>query len=84
MKTKTRRVFNYHRHTVRALAEILGAAGLSGTAELRPEHIQRRVSPTEVRDYRAIYDHVEPGALLSGNPPRRLAEAWSTASAEHF
>ncbi len=93
---KKHRVCNYHRNTVNSFLDILGAAGLSHGDELRPRHIQRRVSPTEVQDYGRIYRYLEPGALLSssppGTPPSGLApptcgpfsEAWEAASAERF
>ncbi len=93
---KKHRVCNYHRNTVNSFLEILGAAGLSHPDELRPRHIQRRISPTEVQNYGRVYQYLEPGALLSssppGTPPRGLApptcgafsEAWEAASAERF
>ncbi len=81
---KTRRVYNYHRNTVKSFLEILGAAGLSHPNELRPQHIQRRVSPTEVQDYGRVYQCLEPGALLSSLPPDAFSEAWEAASAERF
>lgn len=42
---KATRVFQYHRNTMRALRELLCAAGLDHPAQLTPEHILRRVSP---------------------------------------
>ena len=87
--SKKHRVFNYHRNTVNSFLEILGAAGLSHPDELRPRHIQRRVSPTEVQDYGRFYQYLEPGALLSSSPGTSstggaLADAWEAASAERF
>ena len=81
---KKERVYNYHRHTIDSLLEILGAAGLSHPDELQPHHIQRRVSPTEVKDYARIYHQLEPGQLLSSPPPESLAEAWAAAGTDRF
>ncbi len=81
---KKHRVCNYHRNTVNSFLEILGAAGLSHPDELRPRHIQRRVSPTEVQDYGRIYQYLEPGALFSASLPSTFSEAWEAASAERF
>ncbi len=87
---KKQRVCNYHRHTVLSFLDILGAAGLASAGDLRPRHIQRRVSPTEVRDFGRIYQYLEPGALLSPSPSSTsstrgaYAEAWEAASAERF
>ncbi len=82
--SKRHRVANFHRSTVTSFLEILGAAGLSEPEDLRPEHIQRRISPTEVKHYGEIYDYVEAGSLLSSSPPAVLADAWEAASADRF
>src|SRR3546814_8624640 len=50
---KTERVYNYHLATVMALKELLAAAGLQDPAQLLPDHILRRVSPTDVASYRS-------------------------------
>jgi len=87
---KKHRVFNYHRNTVNSFLEILGAAGLTHPDQLRPRHIQRRVSPTQVQDYAQVYPCFEPGALLSSSPSDAIpsggdfTEAWEAASAERF
>lgn len=52
---KSMRVANYHRETLVAFSELLGAMGLSHPQELQRHHIQRRITPTEVRDYEQIY-----------------------------
>jgi glutamate synthase domain-containing protein 2 len=81
---KTHRVYNFHRHTIEALLEILGAAGLTHPNQLTPDHIHRRVSTTEVKTYRQIYERVEPGALLGPKPPACFTEAWHKANPERF
>ncbi|MFO8212346.1 glutamate synthase-related protein, partial [Pseudomonas aeruginosa] len=45
---KSVRVAAFHDNTLRALRDLLCAAGLSHPEQLGPEHILRRVSPTEV------------------------------------
>ncbi|PKP51207.1 MAG: FMN-binding glutamate synthase family protein, partial [Bacteroidetes bacterium HGW-Bacteroidetes-12] len=55
VEDKSQRVANYHKKTVSAFAELLGAAGLSKPEELRREHINRRISMTTVMDYSEIY-----------------------------
>ncbi|MCP4246536.1 MAG: FMN-binding glutamate synthase family protein [bacterium] len=81
---KKHRVYNYHRNTVNSMLDMLGAAGLSHPEQLRPRHIQRRISPTQVQDYGRIYRYVERGALLSSSPPDALADAWAAANSERF
>ena len=63
---KADRVFNYHDNTLKALRELLSAAGLRDTAELGPEHIIHRVTSTEVRSLGRLYPFLEPGQLLTG------------------
>ncbi|MEM1417172.1 MAG: FMN-binding glutamate synthase family protein [Myxococcota bacterium] len=81
---KATRVAQYHRATVKAFAELVGAAGLEGHEALRPWHIHRRVGPTKVQRYDEIYEYVEPGAFLGDEVPERYARAWHAARAEGF
>jgi glutamate synthase domain-containing protein 2 len=82
--SKTHRVHNYQRNTVKSLLDILGAAGLAHPDDLRPIHIHRRISLTEVRHYGDIYQYMKPGALLASQAPAHLADAWEAASPERF
>ena len=83
--TKAMRVFRFHQNTLRALKELLAAAGLNHPQELGPEHIISRVSPTEVRSLASLYKYLEPGALLHGAPEHAVFEDfWESASAEEF
>lgn len=55
IKDKSRRVTNFHFHTIEAVAEILAATGLRSTEELNRSHIWRRISPTDIRTYEQLY-----------------------------
>ncbi len=81
---KATRVYQFQHNTVRAFQELLAAAGLQQPSDLRPWHIFRRISQTEVKHYGAIYDYLEPGALLAEHVPKPYARAWGAASAESF
>ncbi len=81
---KTVRTANFHELTVTAFMELLGAAGIANPELLRPWHIHRRVSPTEVRTYEEIYDFLEPGALLEDVVPVDYRGWLVRASAETF
>jgi glutamate synthase domain-containing protein 2 len=81
---KSERVFNFHRATLEALAELVAAAGLDHPAELAPAHFSRRVSPHEVRSFAELYPSLRPGELLSGTDDKRFAGPWAMASAEAF
>ena len=82
---KAVRVFNYHRNTMRALGELLSAAGLSHPSQLGPEHIVRRVSPTQIRSLGALYRFLKPGELLEGLPEHSLfQDYWPLANSDSF
>ncbi len=82
---KAERVYNYHRNTLHALAEMLAAAGLSSPAQLGAHHLARRVSGTEIKLLSQLHTFLEPGSLLSGTAPGDLYPAlWEMAQAESF
>lgn len=82
---KATRVYQFHRNTLHALRDLLGAAGLNHPGEISPEHILRRVSPIEVRSLASLYRFVEPGQLLGSVPEHAVFKAfWQRASAESF
>jgi glutamate synthase domain-containing protein 2 len=82
---KATRVHHYHRNTLHALRELLCAAGLEHPTQLGPEHILRRVTPTEVRPLGALYRFLEPGALLDGTPPHSVfRDYWADARSDAF
>jgi glutamate synthase domain-containing protein 2 len=81
---KSTRVANFHHETVKALAELIGAAGLDHPSDLRPHHFMRRVAADRIVSFAEIYRFPKPGELLSGGGDARLAEAWAVARAESF
>ena len=80
---KSQRVYNFHRNTEHSVCEMMGAMGLDNAEELRPWHVLRRTSISEIRNYSELYEFLEPGALLK-NPPGSYARAWKAASADSF
>ncbi|NOR81669.1 MAG: FMN-binding glutamate synthase family protein, partial [Methyloprofundus sp.] len=48
---KRQRVANFHEETVKSVAEILAAAGLSHTEELNRKYVFRRISQTQISHY---------------------------------
>jgi glutamate synthase domain-containing protein 2 len=81
---KAERVYNFHRATLMALAEIIAAVGLDHPSDLRPEHFCRRLSPSEIASFAELYPAPTPGAFLSGEIDPRYAAAWRAARAESF
>ena len=61
---KSERVWRYHQNTLRALQELVQAAGLEHPGQLRAEHLMRRMESGEVRSLAELHAFVEPRALL--------------------
>jgi glutamate synthase domain-containing protein 2 len=85
VEDKGTRVLNFHQNTLHALRDLLCAAGLESPAQLGPEHILRRVSPTEVRSLAALYRFLAPGELLGGVPEHAVFQQfWASARSDSF
>ena len=82
---KAVRVQQYHDNTLKALRDLLGAAGLEHPQQLGPEHIVRRVSPVEVRSLATLYSYLEPGELLDRVPAHAVFKGfWADARSDSF
>ena len=82
---KAERVYNFHRLTLRALSEMLAAAGLDHPDELKPHHLVRRVNATEIRQFSELHVFLKPGDLLGEDCKEGFfAENWKRASATTF
>ena len=82
---KAERVFQFHQNTLRALKELLAAAGLTHPCDLGPEHVIRRVSSTEVRSLAALHTWARPGELLSAIPEMPVFKVfWAVSRADSF
>ncbi len=82
---KAERVYHFHQNTLKALKELLAAAGLNHPDELGPEHVIRRVSSTEVRSLATLHHWLKPGELLDGRPEHTVFRRyWDCAQADSF
>ena len=82
---KAVRVFNFHQNTLKALRDLIAAAGLTHPGQIGPEHILRRVSAIEVRSLAALYHFLEPGELLHHVPDHAVFKAfWTEARSDSF
>ncbi|MCE2747497.1 MAG: FMN-binding glutamate synthase family protein [Rhodobacter sp.] len=82
---KAERVFNFHRNTVQALAELVAAAGLDHPGQLGPQHFLRRGTADRVISYAQQYETLEPGQLLADpGSAGRFGQAWSLARSHSF
>jgi glutamate synthase domain-containing protein 2 len=85
---KTARVAHFHQNTMKALAQLIAAAGLTHPSQLKPHHIVRRVSPNQVKLASALLPYLEPGELLDPAQLHRLPPVfglyWPVAQAASF
>ena len=66
------------------LSELVAAAGLDHPAQLRPEHVFRRVTAQDVASFAALYPTLQPGELLDGTTDERFRDAWAMARPDSF
>ncbi len=82
---KAERVRNFHRNTLKGLAEMLAAAGLSHPDELGPHHLVRRITTTEVKLFSQLHYFVKPNALVDGTETSEFyRNCWRMARADSF
>ena len=81
---KAQRVANFHRETVKALAELIAAAGIENPKELSPRHFMRRAAADRVVTFAEQYHIMRPGELLRGGGNALMQEAWGLARADSF
>lgn len=80
---KAARVASFHKETVKALGELIAAAGLDHPRQLRSHHFVTRVEDCTLT-FRELYGGLEPGELLAGTDNPRFREEWALARADSF
>jgi glutamate synthase domain-containing protein 2 len=83
---KAQRVQHFHANTLKALAELVAAAGLTHPNQFKPQHIVRRISSSEIRLFSNLFPLLAPGALEqdTSNLPRVFSNYWPMADANSF
>ena len=83
---KAGRVASFHENTLKALKDLIQAAGLGHPCELGPEHVIRRVSANEVRSLASLYRFLEPGELLGDAVPEHAVfqRFWAASRPDTF
>ncbi|MGB9141981.1 MAG: FMN-binding glutamate synthase family protein [Aestuariivirga sp.] len=81
---KAERVASFHRETVKALTELIAAAGLSHPHDLRPQHFMQRAAPDRTISFAELYPVMKPGELLADITSPNIREAWAMASPKSF
>jgi glutamate synthase domain-containing protein 2 len=82
---KAERVFNFHQNTLKALAELIAAAGLTHPSQLDLDHIMRRVTGTDIQMLSTVYPMLRGGELIDGVPDLPVYKAfWEKARPDSF
>jgi glutamate synthase domain-containing protein 2 len=88
VEDKLERVAHYHQSTLKALAELIAAAGLGHPSQLKPHHLVRRVSPNQVKLVSALLPYLRAGQLVDGSDnaemPPVFGTYWPMAQAASF
>jgi glutamate synthase domain-containing protein 2 len=87
---KTERVYHFHQNTLKALKELVQAAGLSHPNEITASHIVRRASDNSVRLLVNQLAFIQPGELLAAIegrgawPHRVFGFYWPLSRSDSF
>ncbi|PYF08753.1 glutamate synthase domain-containing protein 2 [Rhodobacter viridis] len=84
---KTQRVARFHKNTLHALGELVGAAGLSHPSEFLPYHFMFREKDNAFQDGNEVFEDLPEGFLINGSNHPDLQvwlDRWNRASAETF
>ncbi|MFZ5962224.1 FMN-binding glutamate synthase family protein [Thalassococcus sp. BH17M4-6] len=82
---KAERVYRFHRNTLKALAEMTGAAGLSHPGEFLPHHLLMREGDRDMVTGEEIYPYLPNGFLLRDEQDRfGYLNRWNRARANDF
>jgi glutamate synthase domain-containing protein 2 len=83
--SKADRVLQYHQNTLKALKELVQAAGLRHPGDVSASHIVRRCSDHQVKLLANLLPFVRRGALLEGEMPHAVFRLyWPMANPHSF
>ncbi len=79
------RIANFHKQTIGAFVELLGAAGMRLPQDITRHDLLRRTAYNEVRKYSSIYPYLEGGCLLQEHTvPVTWRDNWLIADPGSF
>ncbi len=82
---KAERVKHFHENTLKSLAEIMGAVGVSHPDELEPYHVVHRMADGQIRFFSKHYFYLNEGELLNGQSrSSTFNQLWEMATPESF
>ncbi|MEP5631629.1 MAG: FMN-binding glutamate synthase family protein [Tateyamaria sp.] len=82
---KAERVYRFHKNTLKALAEMTGAAGLSHPNDFRPHHLLMREGDCNMVTGEEVHPYLPDGFLLRDEEDKYgYLERWKRSRAESF
>ncbi len=81
---KAQRVYHFHANTLKALADVIAAAGLKHPCQLRPHHFYMRSSANKSVPGNMTLEFLDEGELLEGTDNSLFRENWELAQAADF
>lgn len=78
------RAYQFHKNTVAALSQYVGAAGLKDPSELAPHHLRVRMDENQVLSADRVYELLDPGVLLATPEETIYSRWWAMADADSF
>jgi glutamate synthase domain-containing protein 2 len=83
--SKSERVFRFHQNTLKALAEMTGAAGLDHPSDFLPHHLLMRERDRDMVTGQEVYPYLPEGFLLRGEDDEFGYQLrWKRSRAESF
>jgi len=78
-------VARFHANTMKALAEMAGAAGLTDPSDFLPRHFMMRENNGEMTSGDEIYPYLPTGFLINGTADKSgYLTRWNRAKADSF
>ena len=65
---KSYRVYSFHRRTIQATLQLLGAIGIKHPDDLEPRHVMKRLESGAAGDFEMSYPRAPVGSLLTSSP----------------
>ncbi len=84
VERKSKRVANYQKATVKALAELVAAAGLEHPTQFTRDHFAVRTARDKVESLADLFPRILPGAILAGDALPFFMKAYDMAQANSF
>lgn len=79
------RVAQFHKATIEAFHDLVGAMGFSNPDDVTRRHIFRRVDGGDIEEtWQTSRPSLEPGCFLTGSAPEKYRIMWDAASATSF